>query len=41
MLKENEKKLFLLRGIPGIGKSYWIKQNSFQSYTISSDELRL
>ena len=41
MLKRNERKLFLLRGVPGIGKSYWIKQNSFQPYTISSDELRL
>lgn len=33
--------LFLLRGIPGIGKSYWVSENGFEDYTISSDALRL
>lgn len=34
------RKLFLLRGLPGSGKSTWIKDNNLESYTLSSDKLR-
>lgn len=33
--------LFILRGAPGSGKSTWIKENELDSYTISTDGLRL
>lgn len=33
--------LFVLRGAPGSGKSTWIKENELDSYTISTDNLRL
>ena len=33
--------LFLLRGAPGSGKSTWVKENELDSYTISTDTLRL
>ena len=35
------KYLILLRGLPGSGKSYWIKENKLEDYTISSDNVRL
>ena len=35
------KTLLLLRGVPGSGKSTWIKENNLENYTISSDELRI
>lgn len=34
------KNLFLLRGLPGCGKSTWIKKNELEPYTLSSDKLR-
>ena len=34
------RKLFLLRGLPGSGKSTWIRDNGFDPYTLSSDKLR-
>lgn len=34
------KQLFLLRGLPGSGKSTWIEKNGFSAYTLSSDKLR-
>lgn len=34
------KNLFLLRGLPGCGKSTWIKDNRLEPYTLSSDKLR-
>lgn len=33
--------LLVTRGIPGSGKSYWIKKNGFEPYTISPDQIRL
>lgn len=33
--------LFVLRGAPGSGKSTWVKENELDSYTISTDNLRL
>lgn len=33
--------LILLRGIPGIGKSYFIERNGLGPYTLSSDSIRL
>ena len=35
------KYLILLRGLPGAGKSHWIKENNLEEYTISSDNIRL
>ena len=32
--------LVLLRGAPGSGKSFWIKEHNLQKYTICPDELR-
>ena len=34
------RKLFLLRGLPGSGKSTWIEENGLEPYTLSSDKLR-
>ena len=33
--------LVLTRGIPGCGKSTWIKQNNLEQYTLSADTIRL
>lgn len=35
------KKLLLLRGAMGVGKSTFIKEKRLENYTISSDEIRL
>ena len=35
------KKIFILRGIPGSGKSSWVKEKQLEPYTISSDNVRL
>jgi predicted kinase len=35
------RKLIVLRGTPGSGKSTWIKNNNFEPYTICSDDIRL
>lgn len=35
------RKLVILRGTPGSGKSYFIKKNGLENFTLSSDELRL
>lgn len=35
------RNLFILRGAPASGKSTWIKENELESYTISTDGLRL
>lgn len=35
------RNLILLRGAPGSGKSYWIKENNLESYTLSADTIRL
>lgn len=34
-------KLILMRGLPGSGKSNWIKENGFEHYTLCADKLRL
>lgn len=34
------RKLVILRGIPGSGKSTWVKENEFEAYTLSSDHIR-
>lgn len=34
------RKLVVLRGIPGSGKSTWIKANNLEAYTLSSDHIR-
>ena len=33
--------LVILRGLPGSGKSFFVKENNLQAYTISSDLIRL
>jgi predicted kinase len=35
------RKLVLLRGLPGCGKSTFVKENKLESYTVSSDQIRL
>lgn len=35
------RKLIVLRGIPGCGKSTFIKKNNLKKYTLSADDLRL
>lgn len=34
-------KLYILRGLPGAGKSTWIRENNLSSMTLSSDEYRI
>lgn len=34
------RKLVILRGIPGSGKSTWVKENQLEAYTLSSDHIR-
>lgn len=34
------RRLFILRGAPKSGKTYWTEQNNLQDYTISVDEVR-
>lgn len=34
-------KLIIMRGLPGSGKSTWIKNNNLEDYVISPDKLRL
>ena len=33
--------LYLLRGIPGSGKSFWVEKNGLKPYTLSADGIRL
>ncbi|MED4882750.1 RNA ligase [Bacillus smithii] len=33
--------LVLLRGVPGAGKTTWIKENGLEPYTLSADKIRL
>ena len=33
--------LLILRGLPGSGKSTWVKNNRLDAYTVSSDKLRI
>lgn len=35
------RNLFILRGLPGSGKSTWLKENDLEQYAVSSDTLRL
>lgn len=35
------KKLIILRGLPGSGKSTWIRENNYEIYTLSMDTIRL
>ena len=35
------KQLFILRGLPGSGKSSFVKQNKLENYTLSTDSIRL
>ncbi|OFI50455.1 hypothetical protein BG261_00820 [Floricoccus tropicus] len=35
------RKIYLLSGVPGAGKTTFIKENKLENYTISSDNLRL
>ena len=35
------KKMLILRGAPGVGKSTFIKKNSLQQYTLCADDFRL
>lgn len=34
------RNLFLLMGVPGAGKSTWVKQNGLEMFTISPDNIR-
>ena len=33
--------LYILRGLPGVGKTTWVKNNNLELYTLSSDNIRL
>lgn len=33
--------LYVLRGLPGVGKTTWVKNNNLELYTLSSDNIRL
>lgn len=35
------RKLCLLRGAPGAGKSSWIKEHNLEQYTLSPDTIRV
>lgn len=35
------RNLFILRGVPGSGKSTWIHDNNYQHYTLCADDIRL
>ena len=35
------KIMLVLRGLPGAGKSSWVKENNLENYTISPDKIRL
>ncbi len=35
------RQLYILRGLPGSGKSTWVKTNGLEAYTISPDQTRL
>ena len=35
------KIMLVLRGLPGAGKSSWVKKNNLENYTISPDKIRL
>ena len=35
------KKFVIMRGLPGCGKSTFIKENHLENYTVSSDSIRL
>lgn len=41
IIEPKEKTIIILRGIPGSGKSTWIKENELDIYSISMDTLRL
>lgn len=41
IVKPERKKLIIMRGIPGCGKSVWIRENELDIYTICPDTLRL
>lgn len=34
------KSILILRGVPGSGKTTWIKENSLEKFTISKDAIR-
>lgn len=36
-----DKYLYILRGVPGSGKSTWVKNNGYSDYVVSSDEIRI
>jgi predicted kinase len=40
-LKINMKKIIIMRGLPGSGKSTWIKDRGYNIYTICPDKVRL
>lgn len=33
--------LYVLRGLPGVGKTTWVKNNNLELYTLSTDNIRL
>ena len=35
------RKLVIMRGLPGCGKSTFIKEHNLEAYTVSSDNIRL
>lgn len=38
--KTGDRNLIILRGVPGVGKSSFVKEHQLEGYTISMDELR-
>ena len=41
LITPKDKQLIVLRGIPGAGKSTWIKENNLGMYVLCADDLRL
>ena len=40
MIYPRDKELVVLRGVPGAGKSTWVKDNGFEKYVLCADTLR-
>jgi 2',3'-cyclic-nucleotide 3'-phosphodiesterase len=40
-INTNSNTLVLLQGLPGAGKSTWIKENNLEEYTLSKDDIRV
>lgn len=41
VIKKNSKTLLIMRGVPGSGKSTWIRNHNVQDYVLSPDTFRI